>query len=461
MKLVILGGGPGGYAAAIRGAQLGAEVTIIEENRIGGVCLNTGCIPTKTLLRAARWLHEQKKMEAYGVDVQMKLNFEKLMQRKNDVVDQLTSNVAMLLAAHQINIINGRGTLKNNKTVVVSTEEGNQDISYDRLIIATGSRPMMPPVPGLNLPQVVDSTGALSFKEIPETLTILGGGVIAVEFAILFEALGSKVTMMEMLPTILPREDKLVQEAMTEILKQRGIDVYTDATLEKVEKAGNGLLLTAKGDNTPETIEVQSLLVATGRQPNVENIGLEILGIELNNNAVVINEYLETNVPGVYAIGDCTAKMMLAHTAAHQGLLAAENAMGQSNKMDYRTIPGGLYTFPEAASVGMTEQAARQVKNDVKVGLFPYEALGKALADYEMEGFIKIIADADTDEILGVHILGDRATDLIAEGALAIGLEACLEEVAHQVHGHPTFNEGMGEAAMAAMGLPFHLFPER
>ncbi|SFH59083.1 dihydrolipoamide dehydrogenase [Tindallia magadiensis] len=460
MKLVILGGGPGGYAAAIRGAQLGAEVTIIEEKKIGGVCLNTGCIPTKTLLRAARWLHEQEKMEDYGIDVQMKLDFDQLMQRKNDVVEQLTSNVEMLLAAHQIRIINGRGIVKNSQTVKVTTEEGVQDISFDKLILATGSRPMMPPIPGLDLPQVVDSTGALSFKEIPERLTILGGGVIAVEFAILFEALGSKVAMMEMLPTILPREDELVQEAMTEILKQRGIDVYTDATLKKVEKVGDGLKLTATGGGIPAFLETKKLLVATGRQPNVEGIGLESLGIKVHNKAVEINEYLETNIAGIYAIGDLTAKMMLAHTATHQGLLAAENAMGQTNKMDYRSIPGGLYTFPEAASVGITEQEARKTRDDIKVGLFPYEALGKALADYEMEGFIKIIAEAETNEILGVHILGDRATDLIAEGALAIGMEACLEEVAHQVHGHPTFNEGMGEAAMAALGLPLHLFPE-
>lgn len=460
MKLVILGGGPGGYAAAIRGAQLGAEVTIIEEKKIGGVCLNTGCIPTKTLLRAARWLHEQEKMEDYGIDVQMKLDFDQLMQRKNDVVEQLTSNVEMLLAAHQIRIINGRGIVKNSQTVKVTTEEGVQDISFDKLILATGSRPMMPPIPGLDLPQVVDSTGALSFKEIPERLTILGGGVIAVEFAILFEALGSKVAMMEMLPTILPREDELVQEAMTEILKQRGIDVYTDATLKKVEKVGDGLKLTATGGGIPAFLETNNLLVATGRQPNVEGIGLESLGIKVHNKAVEINEYLETNIAGIYAIGDLTAKMMLAHTATHQGLLAAENAMGQTNKMDYRSIPGGLYTFPEAASVGITEQEARKTRGDIKVGLFPYEALGKALADYEMEGFIKIIAEAETNEILGVHILGDRATDLIAEGALAIGMEACLEEVAHQVHGHPTFNEGMGEAAMAALGLPLHLFPE-
>ncbi len=234
MKLVILGGGPGGYAAAIRGAQLGAEVTLIEEKKVGGVCLNTGCIPTKTLLRAARWLHEQEKMEAYGISAQMELDFGTLMQRKDDVVEQLTSNVAMLLDAHQINIVYGRGIVQNGKTVKVTTEEGQQEISYDRLILATGSRPMMPPVPGLDLPQVVDSTGALSFKEIPEDLTILGGGVIAVEFAILFQALGSQVTMIEMLPTILPREDELVQEAMTEILKQRGMKVFTGATLEKV-----------------------------------------------------------------------------------------------------------------------------------------------------------------------------------------------------------------------------------
>ncbi|SDY33243.1 dihydrolipoyl dehydrogenase [Tindallia californiensis] len=460
MKLVILGGGPGGYAAAIRGAQLGAEVTIIEERKIGGVCLNTGCIPTKTLLRAARWLHEQEKMEAYGIDVQMKLDFGELMQRKKEVVEQLTANVEMLLAAHRISTIAGRGIVKNSQTVKVATEEGVQDISFDKLILATGSRPMMPPVSGLDLPQVVDSTGALSFKEIPKRLTILGGGVIAVEFAILFEALGSKVTMMEMLPTILPREDELVQEAMTEILRQRGINVYTDATLKKVEKAGDGLKLTATGVGIPEFLETKNLLVATGRQPNVEGIGLETLGIKVHNKAVEINEYLETNVSGIYAIGDLTAKMMLAHTAAHQGLLAAENAMGQTNKMDYRSIPGGLYTFPEAASVGITEQEARKTRGDIKVGLFPYEALGKALADYEMEGFIKIIATAETNEILGVHILGDRATDLIAEGALAIGMEACLEEVAHQVHGHPTFNEGMGEAAMAALGLPLHLFPK-
>lgn len=460
MKLVIVGGGPGGYAAAIRGAQLGAEVTLIEEHKVGGVCLNTGCIPTKTLLRAARWIHEQEKMEAYGLSVQMSLDFKALMQRKEEVVKQLTTNIERLLAAHKINIVHGRAFVQKEKAVIVTTETGQQEIPYEKLILATGSRPIMPPILGLDLPQVVDSTGALSFQETPEEITILGGGVIAIEFAILFQALGSKVTILEMLPTILPREDELVQQAMTEILKQRGINVFTGATLSKVEKDEDGLKLTVRGEGVPETKKTQKLLVATGRQPNVENIGLEALGVALKKNAVDINEYLETNIQGVYAIGDCTAKIMLAHAAAHQGLLAAENAMGHGKKMDYRCIPGGLYTFPEAASVGMTEQEAQDSRGDVKVGLFPYEALGKALADYEMEGFIKIIATAHTNEILGVHILGDRATDLIAEGALAIGMEACLEEVAHQVHGHPTFNEGMGEAAMAALGFPIHLFPE-
>lgn len=459
MKLVILGGGPGGYAAAIRGAQLGAQVTLIEENKVGGVCLNIGCIPTKTLLKGAKWLHQQEKMKAYGFQGNTTLDFDKLMQRKNQVVKQMTDNVEKLVKANGVEILYGRGIVKQGKKVVVTQGEEIQEVSCDRLILATGSHPIMPPVPGLELPQVVDSTGALSFEKIPETLTILGGGVIAVEFAVLYQALGSQVTVVEMLPTILPREDALVQEAMTEVLRQRGVQVYTSTTLEKAETCDNGLKLTLKGEAETAILETSRLLVAIGRKPNTENMGLKALGVALDKGAIAINEYLETNVPGVYAIGDCTAKMMLAHTAAHQGLLAAENALGERHKMDYRSIPGGLYTFPEAASVGLTEAAARQTWGQVKVGLFPYEALGKALADNETDGFIKIIARADNDEIVGVHILGDRATDLIAEGALAMGMEACLEEVAHQVHGHPTFNEGMGEAAMAALGMTLHLFP--
>ena len=459
MKLVILGGGPGGYAAAIRGAQLGAQVTLIEENKVGGVCLNIGCIPTKTLLKGAKWLHQQEKMKAYGFQGNISLDFRQLMQRKNQVVKQMTDNVEKLVKANGVEILQGRGVVKKGKKVVVTHGEEIREVSFDRLILATGSRPIKPPVPGLDLPQVVDSTGALAFEKIPKSLTILGGGVIAVEFAVLYQALGSRVTVVEMLPSILPREDQLVQEAMTEVLRQRGVQVYTSTTLAKVETCSDGLKLTLKGEGETATLETSRLLVAIGRRPNTENAGLEAINVSLQQGAVAVNEYLETNVPGVYAIGDCTAKMMLAHTAAHQGLLAAANAMGQSHKMDYRSIPGGLYTFPEAASVGLTEAAARQAWDQVKVGLFPYEALGKALTDNETDGFIKIIARADNDEIVGVHIVGDRATDLIAEGALAIGMEACLEEVARQVHGHPTFNEGMGEAAMAALGDRLHLFP--
>jgi dihydrolipoamide dehydrogenase len=458
MKLVILGGGPGGYAAAIRGAQLGARVTVVEENRVGGVCLNIGCIPTKTLLRAARWLHEQEKMKDYGITGELKLDLEGLMRRKDKVVELLTSNVAKLLQAYDVELISGRGVIAQNREIQVSTPEGKRTLSWDRLILATGSRPIIPPVPGLDNPGVMDSTGALTFSEVPSRLTILGGGVIALEFALLYQALGSQVTLMEMLPTILPREDELVQEAMTAVMEMRGITVMTGTTLTGVEAAGNTLKLIP---DHGEAIETDKLLVAVGRRPNVEAIGLEHIGLTPVKGAIAVNDYLETEIPGVYAVGDCTAKMMLAHTAAHQGLLAAENAMGGAMKIDYRSIPGGLYTFPEAASVGLTEAEVREQYGDARVGLFPYEALGKGLADHETDGFIKIVAEPRHNEIMGVHIVGDRATDLIAEGALAIGLEACLEDIAHQVHGHPTFNEGMGESAMAALGMPLHLFPEK
>ena len=457
MKLVILGGGPGGYAAAVRAAQGGARVTVVEEDRVGGVCLNWGCIPTKTLLRAARWLHEQDKMKDYGITGELQLDVNVLMTRKDQVVEQLTTNVAKLLQAHGVEVIHGRGCITPRRDLQVTTPEGTRTLSWDRLILATGSRPMKPPIPGLDLPGVMDSTGALTMETIPKHLTILGGGIIALEFALLYQALGSQVTLMEMLPTILPREDALVQEAMTAVLEMRGITVMTGTTLTRVEAAGTRLKLFP---DQGESLDTDKLLVAVGRQANVTDLGLEHLGLAPVKGAIGINDYLETEAPGVYAVGDCTAKMMLAHTAAHMGLLAAENALGGSLKMDYRSIPGGLYTFPEAASVGLTEAEARDQYGDIRVGIFPYEALGKSLADHETDGFIKIVAEAKHHEILGVHIVGDRATDLIAEGALAIGMEACLEDIAHQVHGHPTFNEAMGESALAALGIPLHLFPE-
>jgi dihydrolipoamide dehydrogenase len=458
-KIIVIGGGPGGYVAAIRGAQLGATVTLVENKNIGGVCLNWGCIPTKTLLTGAKYYSIAKKAAEYGVEYPApSLNFEKLQSKKAQVVKQLSSGVATLLKANAVEVIMGEAKLLSAKAIEVNKKDRTTvKVEGDAIIVATGSRPFMPPIEGIKSKGVMDSTDLLDIKELPKEIVILGGGVLGVEFATLLASLGTKVTMVEMLPVLLPREDEEISMAIKAHLEKLGVKVLTGKKLLKIEEKLKGLTLHLDG----ETLDAEYLLVAVGRVPNTENIGLESIGVKTIKGFIDVNQYLETSLRDVYAIGDCTGKALLAHVASHQGIVAAENIMGHKEEIDYKVIPNNIYTSPEIASVGLTEKEAKEKYKDILVGRFPLFASGKAIADGATEGFIKIIAEPKYQEVVGLHIFGERATDLISEGVMAMGLEATLKEIHGTIHGHPTFNEGIVESALDAIGIAIHLPPKR
>ncbi|NEZ84175.1 dihydrolipoyl dehydrogenase [Clostridium botulinum] len=460
MKLVVIGGGPGGYVAAIRGAQLGAEVTLIEKEKLGGTCLNIGCIPTKVLLHSSELLNEIKEARTLGIEVnnEVKINWTQLQNRKNTVVNTLVSGVSSLLEHNKVKVINGTAAFEGKSSIKVRKDQGESgNIQFDNVIISSGSVPFIPPIEGRELEGVIDSTGALSLDSIPKSMVIIGGGVIGIEFANIFNSLGCKVTVIEMLPYILPPVDREISEILKEKLKKDGIDIYNNCKVIKIENNNENLNVSFEEDNDKLNIEAQKVLIAVGRRANIGNLNLESTGVSTEKGCILVNDNMETNIKGIYAIGDCTGKNMLAHVASDQGIIAVENIMGKNKKMDYKTVPACVYTKPELASVGLTEEQAKQKGVDYKVGKFPLIYNGKSLIMNDTEGFIKIIADKKYEEILGVHILGPRATDLITEAALALRLEATLEEIITTVHAHPTIGEAMKEAALAVNKEAIHM----
>ncbi|AWB30374.1 dihydrolipoyl dehydrogenase [Clostridium botulinum] len=460
MKLVVIGGGPGGYVAAIRGAQLGAEVTLIEKEKLGGTCLNIGCIPTKVLLHSSELLNEIKEARTLGIEVnnEVKINWTQLQNRKNTVVNTLVSGVSSLLEHNKVKVINGTAAFEGKNSIKVTKDQGESgNIQFDNVIISSGSVPFIPPIEGRELEGVIDSTGALSLDSIPKSMVIIGGGVIGIEFANIFNSLGCKVTVIEMLPYILPPVDREISEILKEKLKKDGIDIYNNCKVTKIENNNENLNVSFEEDNDKLNIEAQKVLIAVGRRANIGNLNLESTGVSTEKGCILVNDNMETNIKGIYAIGDCTGKNMLAHVASDQGIIAVENIMGKNKKMDYKTVPVCVYTKPELASVGLTEEQAKQKGVDYKVGKFPLIYNGKSLIMNDTEGFIKIIADKKYEEILGVHILGPRATDLITEAALALRLEATLEEIITTVHAHPTIGEAMKEAALAVNKEAIHM----
>ena len=453
--IAILGGGPGGYVAAIKAAQLGAKVVLIEGGPIGGVCLNEGCIPTKTLLKSAKVYQDILNSEKYGIGIggqaEIKIDWNAMLKRKDGVVSQLTSGVENLLKQNGVEVANGFGEVIDRHTILVNGEK----ISAQNLIIATGSSPTVLPIAGLEaaLEQglAVTSTGALNLKEIPRELIVAGGGVVGIEFAALFNALGSKVTVLEKF-NVLGSLDSDLQRYMLRLLKKKGVKIYNEADIQRFE--GSKVVAKIKG----ETREFRGdrVIVSLGRRPNVE--AAQKLGLAMDKGGVRTNERLETNIPGVYAIGDLNGKHMLAHVASAEGLVAVENIMGKSATINYDKVPACIYSFPEVAVVGLTEEEAKHRGHDVKIGTFPLAANGKALAEGETEGLIKIVADSQYGEILGVHIIAAQATDLIAEAVLALELEATLPDLAMAIHPHPTSSEIVMEAAHAALGKAIHIF---
>ncbi|MCI5747218.1 MAG: dihydrolipoyl dehydrogenase [Eubacterium pyruvativorans] len=466
MKIAIVGGGPGGYIAAIRAAQLGAEVTLIERGRLGGTCLNVGCIPTKCLLHSAELMEMiLEQGPEIGVEVpEVKVNFPQIIAHKNEVSDRLVGGVAGLMKANRVKTVTGEACFTAPRKLTVTREDGTKEtVTADAVILATGSVNAAPPIPGLaENPDCIDSTGALSLEKLPETMVVVGGGVIGVELACAYAGFGTKVKVVEAMDHILPMLDGDLTKVGLAHMKKMGIEFHLSTPVRSFEKTENGVRVNCERNGEPVAFEAEKVLVAIGRKPNTGSLNLDAGGVKHERGAILVNDRMETNVPGVYAIGDCVkGYAQLAHTASAMGEVAAENIMGQETHYDERTNPTCVYMEPEAASVGLTEEQAKAKGIDYKVGTFPMAANGKALILNGGEGLVKIIAGAKYGEVLGMHIIGPRATDLIVEGALAIDLEATVDELVETIHSHPTVSETMREAALDVMGRTLNMPPKR
>ena len=433
--LIIIGSGPGGYVAALYASRHKLNVCVVEKAEIGGTCLNRGCIPTKTLLQSASILSKIKESKKYGVDVTgYAVNFPVISARKDVIVTRLRSGIETLFRANKIDLVRGEARLVGEDAIRVSGEE----IKAKYIIIATGSRPM--PLTGATFDEVkiCSSDGILNLKEVPKSITIVGGGVIGCEFASLFDVLGSQVVIIELLDRILPTQSKEISRKMETILKKRGVSIHTSTKLGPDSDPGS-----------------EKVLIAVGRKPNTENIGLESLGIKTEKGRISVDEYLKTSINNVYAIGDCVSGPLLAHKASYDGILACDNILGKPRKVDYSNVPNCIWTNPEIASVGLTEEEAKAKYPDIKIAKFPYLASGKAYIMDKTEGCVKIIGDPEGN-ILGVEVFGEEACDLISEAVLAKTCGVNIKDWAHVIHGHPTLPEIFQEAAHIFCGTPIH-----
>jgi dihydrolipoamide dehydrogenase len=454
--IVIIGAGPGGYVAAMRAAQLGARVALIERDRVGGVCLNWGCIPTKAMVSSVELLLEIERAEEFGVVVgEPGFDFSRMMSRKDEVVEKLVSGVETLLEARKVEVISGQAELISPTRVRVSGES-TRELDAKHVIIATGSVPAMPPVPGLDLPGVITSNEIVALDEAPDDLVIVGGGVIGVEFASIFSALGTRVTIIEMLPSLLTTVDEELARRHQQLLRRQGVDVHTKSPLKEVRQGTNRLEVAYEGPKGEGVVEADLVLMSTGRVPYTEGLNLQEIGVKLEKRAIVVDEHMATSVPGIYAIGDVTGEYMLAHVASHEGEVAVEHAMGRDSTIDYKAVPNCVFTIPEIAGVGLMEQEAKEQGLPYKKSRFPFSASGRAVAMGETTGLVKMICEQDTGQILGLHIMGPHATDMIAEGALAIQSGASAEDIVRTIHAHPTLPEAVREAAMGQAEGPIH-----
>ena len=458
--VVFIGGGPGGYVAAVRASQLGLKTAVVEKAKLGGTCLHAGCIPTKALLRSAEIYTNTKNAEEFGIIApEVGVDFSKVQARKEATTDRLFKGVEHLMKKGNIDVYDGFGSLLKADAVSVKLNDGEEVLlNAKNVIIATGSRPRT--LPGLEADgqYVMTSDEALQMKEIPESIIIVGGGVIGMEWASLLSDFGLKVTVLEYADRILPTEDKEVSKEMQRLMKKKGIKIVTSAKVlpETIEK-GDGVSIKAELKGKEASYSADKVLVSVGRQPLVEGIGLENTAVELNRGFIQANEYYLTNEPNVYAIGDVIGGLQLAHVASHEGLIAVEHIAGKNpTPLDPNLVSKCVYTSPEVASVGLTEDQAIEKGYEVKVGKFPFRAIGKALVLGESDGFVKFVADAKTNKLIGAHMVGPSVTDMITEAALAQVLEATSMDVANMIHPHPSLNEAIGEAALAVEGIALH-----
>lgn len=458
--LAVLGGGPGGYVAALRAAQRGARVVLIEKERVGGTCLNVGCIPTKVLTTVTELLLRAKQSARCGLSIpQAGVDLPTLMAYKRSTVEQLVGGVEQLLKARRVTLMRGEAQIiKPDSLSIADSSGGRREISAQRVILAPGSVSATPPVAGCNLPGVMTSTGALDIQTIPPRLVVVGGGVIGLEFACIYEALGSQVSVLEMTPAILPgATDETIAKRLHMLLRRRGMEIQTSTVVKRIERIGESLRVFAETAGAETTADCERVLIATGRWPNTQGMGFAELGLRMNGRAIAVDERLATNLPNVWAVGDAIGGWMLAHKAMVDGRVAAENAAGGQRQVDYRSVPNVIFTRPEVASVGLTEAQARTQGAEVKVTQFPFSANPRARILDESEGVVRLICEAGSGRILGVHMLGPHVTDLIAEGALAVQTGATADDLAWTTHAHPTLSEAMLEGALGFRDAAIHI----
>ncbi|HEX9981051.1 MAG TPA: dihydrolipoyl dehydrogenase [Flavobacterium sp.] len=458
--IIVLGSGPGGYVTAIRASQLGFKTAIVEKENLGGVCLNWGCIPTKALLKSAQVFDYLKHASDYGLTVpSFDKDFPAVIQRSRNVADGMSKGIQFLMKKNKIDVIMGTGKLRPGKKINVKGEDGNTtEYSADHIIIATGARSRELP----NLPQdgkkVIGYRQAMSMTEQPKSMIVVGSGAIGVEFAHFYNAMGTEVTIVEFLPNIVPLEDEDISKQMERSMKKAGVKIMTNSSVERIDTSGNGvkaIVKTAKGE---ETLEADILLSAVGIKTNLENIGLEDVGIATDRDKILVNDYYQTNIPGYYAIGDVVPGPALAHVASAEGITCVEKIAGlHTDPIDYGNIPGCTYASPEIASVGLTEKQAKEKGYELKIGKFPFTASGKAKASGASDGFVKVIFDAKYGEWLGCHMIGAGVTDMIAEAVVARKLETTGHEVLKAIHPHPTMSEAVMEAVADAYGEVIHI----
>lgn len=463
--VVVIGSGPGGYVAAIRASQLGFKTAIIEKESLGGICLNWGCIPTKALLKSAQVWEYIKHAGNYGLEATGQPNFEAVIKRSRGVADKMSRGVQFLMKKNKIDVINGFGKIKAKGQIEVSKTDGTkQTVEAKYIILATGARSRELPAMKLDGKKIIGYREAMALPQQPKSMIVVGSGAIGVEFAYFYNSMGTKVTIVEFLPRIVPVEDEEISKELEKIYKKYGITVMTSSEVTSVDTSGNGVKAKVKTANGEETLEADVLLSAVGIAANIEGMGLEELGVKTDKGRITVDKYYQTSVPGIYAIGDCVPGQALAHVASKEGIICAEAIAYNEKKfhhqpepLDYGNVPGCTYCSPEIASVGLTEKQARDAGYEVKVGKFPLSAAGKATAAGHNEGFVKVIFDAKYGEWLGTHMIGYNVTELIAETVVARKLETTHHEVLNSIHPHPTMSENIKEAIEVAYGEAIHI----
>jgi len=454
--IVIIGCGPGGGDAAVRAAQLGAKVCVIEKRDLGGTCVNRGCIPTKAILRSAHLFSEIKRAGEFGINVgEPTVEFAKVMERKSTITSNLSQGIEALLGSYNVHIIRGEGRIAKPGLVEVKKQDGSvEQLDTTNIVVATGSEPGYIPLFREEAGNVINSDGVLSSIELPNSVIIIGGGVIGCEIGCMYNAFGVDVTIVEILPYILSTEDGQVARYMQGILARRGIQIFTRARITDAVDDGEAVTINLESS---QTLKAEKAILCVGRARNSANIGFEDLDVDIQRGRVMVNEKMETGVEGIYAIGDVSAPIQLAHVATAEGMVAVANCMGQNKTMNYDAVPSGIFTWPEIGSVGLRTERAREQGIRPKSGRFLFASSGRAASVGETEGFVKILADPETDKILGVHIIGDRATDLIHEAAVAMTHGLTTNELAEVIHSHPTMSESVMEAAEDVHGMSVHV----